>query len=371
MDESYFKEKLSAYLDKDLSPEEMAMMDQYVQEHEEARRILEEYRKLNDLVEKHSGLGESDYWERSARRIEEAIGLEHGADVTDIRPKARTGFVWKITAVAASAALLIFIGVHQWDILEQQKDEIVPSATRTTTEAGHEATDAAAIAESTQVFDVESSVESESGEGAPTQAEVKPSTPVADELGDIEKSVGIPEPSPIIEKEQAANAPVESPAPRKEAAASKGTEVNASLSRRQSDIDKTINVTAAPPVSNLAESADTIKIRGGRAGEASYVVDSVPAFSTQGYADLSRRAEEAGDTAYVIPQKLASYQRDSLLTYYRAERELFMETPSDIQPSIEQPSLMPGLRQEKPKGRPKASASVQEKKTPLAPEDEN
>lgn len=370
MDESYFKEKLSAYLDKDLSPEEMAMMDEYVREHEEARRILEEYKKLNDLVEKHSGLGESDYWEHSARKIEEAIGLEGDSTVTDIRPQKRTGFVWKITAVAASAALLIFIGVHQWEILKRQQDEIVPPETSTTTKAGHEESDTA-IAESTQVFDVESSVESESGEGAPTQAAVKPSPEVADELGDIDRSVGIPTPPPA--QEEAAEAPVRLPASQKEAAANKGTEVNASLSKIQSDLDKTINVAGSPPaptVSGNEQPAGTVHVRGGRAGETSYVVDSVGTSLSENFADLSQRAETEGDTAYVIPQKLTSYQRDSMLTYYRAERELFMEKPSDIKPTLSQPSLTPGLRQEKPKGGPKVSASSPEKKTALAPEDE-
>ena len=380
MDESYFKEKLSAYLDKDLPPEEMAMMDQYVAEHEEARRILDEYRKLNDLVEKHSGLGESDYWERSARKIEEAIGFKHGNSVTDIRPKGRTGFVWKITAVAASAALLIFIGVHQWDILERQKDEMVPSETRTTTEAGHGVPDSAAVAESTQVFEAEGSIESQSGEGAPTQAEIKPMPKVADELGDIDKSVGIPKPPPAPEPEKVVKAPLKSPTPQKEGTTSKGTEVNASLSRKQSDLGQSIHLNSVPPSpteSDFAKTADTLHIRGGRAGETDYVIDSEAALSTEGYldqadmyADLDERAEKAGDTAYVIPQKLTSYQRDSLLTYYRAERELFMEKPADIKPSIQQPSLTPGFEQEKPKSRPKLSVSSPEKKAPLAPEDE-
>lgn len=352
MDESYFKEKLSAYLDKDLSPEEMAMMDQYVREHEEARRILDEYKKLNDLVEKHSGLGESDYWERSARQIEEAIGIEPHAGVTDIQPKSRTGFVWKITAVAASVALLIFIGVHQSDILKRQQEEIQPSETSRAQQSAPSLGESVAVAESTQVFDAESVEESEAGEGTPTQAEVPPTPEVSDELGEVDKSVGVP-----------------APPPEEQRTVTKSSPLHSSLSRKQSDLSKSIGVTPSPAAPNESLATDTLQIRGGRAGETSYVVDSEGAISSENYANLSQRAEEAGDTAYVIPQKLTSYQRDSMLTYYRSERELFMEKPSDIKPKIEQPSLTPGLRQEKPKERPKASATIQKPGTSQAPED--
>ena len=87
MDESYYRDKLSAYFDKRLSPEEMAMMDKYVQESEEARKILEEYRKLEQLIVEKSGLGgDDDYWESSAQRIEQAVDLVEATPVTPVRP---------------------------------------------------------------------------------------------------------------------------------------------------------------------------------------------------------------------------------------------------------------------------------------------
>ena len=130
MDESYFKDKLSAYLDRSLPPEEMAMMEKYIEESEEARRILAEFEKLNKLVERYRDLGDDDYWEKSAQRIEQAIGLEPETEVTDISPqKGRRGLMWKIVAVAASAALLTIIGLHQDEIFHYEdsgKPQISP-----------------------------------------------------------------------------------------------------------------------------------------------------------------------------------------------------------------------------------------------------
>ena len=50
MDESYFRERLSGYLDKSLLPEEMAAMEEYLRESEEARRILADFEKLKERL---------------------------------------------------------------------------------------------------------------------------------------------------------------------------------------------------------------------------------------------------------------------------------------------------------------------------------
>jgi hypothetical protein len=118
MDESYFKERLSAYFDRSLPPDEMAMMDKYVRESAEARRILEEYRKLEELVEKHGELAGDDYWEKSAERIDQAIEQADSARITEVRPGLWRGWLWKAIPVAASLILLTFIGLHRADIFQ-------------------------------------------------------------------------------------------------------------------------------------------------------------------------------------------------------------------------------------------------------------
>jgi len=121
MVESYFKDRLSGYLDKSLPPEEMAVMDEYVKKSEEARRILAEFRKLDEFVREHSDLGGEDYWERQAQKVEQAIGLEASPKATDIRPRRSRNRFWRGIAVAASVGFLAFIGLHQSDIFDYQE----------------------------------------------------------------------------------------------------------------------------------------------------------------------------------------------------------------------------------------------------------
>lgn len=122
MDHGYFKERLSAYLDKGLPADEQFLMEQHVRECPECRAMLEEYEKLDAFVREKAGLDDRDYWEESAQRIEQRLGFSSAAqretEITDIRSNWR-GLGWKIVGVAASVAVLVFIGVHQSDILKQ------------------------------------------------------------------------------------------------------------------------------------------------------------------------------------------------------------------------------------------------------------
>jgi hypothetical protein len=118
MDEQYFQDLLSAYLDNELTPEQKAAMDQYLASNQEARVQLARLERLNRLVDDHSGLGGEDYWEESASKIEQRLGIA-SSSVTAIEPelRKRSGLWWKVTSVAASVAVLIFIGLHQTEIL--------------------------------------------------------------------------------------------------------------------------------------------------------------------------------------------------------------------------------------------------------------
>ncbi len=117
MDHEYFSDLLSAYLDKELTPEEEAMMTEHLVDCPECRGLLERLREADRLVEQHGALSGGDYWEQSAQAIEEKLGITDDR-VTDIRPKKRSsGLWWKLTGVAASAAILAFIGLNQDKIL--------------------------------------------------------------------------------------------------------------------------------------------------------------------------------------------------------------------------------------------------------------
>ena len=120
MDEQYFREHLSAYLDNELTPEERAMMDQHLAENPESRRLLEEMRGLDRLVEEHGGLSGGDYWECSAQKIEERLGIAD-TEVTELRSARpmRTGTFWKWISAVAAVLVLGYIGLHQSDILKK------------------------------------------------------------------------------------------------------------------------------------------------------------------------------------------------------------------------------------------------------------
>ncbi len=117
MDHSYFKGRISAYLDDSLPPLEQKVIGEHLEECEECRKILAELRKVDELVERHSQLGGDEYWEKSAQKIEERLGIAE-TEVTDISARRGWGLGWKWATAVASVAVLVIIGIHQSDILK-------------------------------------------------------------------------------------------------------------------------------------------------------------------------------------------------------------------------------------------------------------
>ena len=124
MDHEYYKDRLSAYHDLELTPEEMHMMQEHVAGCEECQAKLAELAKLDRLVAEQSELAGEEYWEQAARKIEQRLGrpTEEAAKVTDIKRSSR-GLWWKWAAVAASVAFLTFVGLHRFDILDRPVSE--------------------------------------------------------------------------------------------------------------------------------------------------------------------------------------------------------------------------------------------------------
>ncbi len=120
MDHSYFKDRISAYHDRDLPPYELQVVEEHLKECAECQALLAEFEKLDRMVAEKSELADDDYWEQSAQKIEKALGIEEKTKVVDVRPKSWSGLGWKIAAVAASLAVITFIGLHKGDILKDQ-----------------------------------------------------------------------------------------------------------------------------------------------------------------------------------------------------------------------------------------------------------
>jgi hypothetical protein len=132
MDHSYFRDKVSAFHDRELPAQEQAMLEEHIASCPECQKLLAEFERLDQVVADRIELGGSkDYWERSAQKIEERLGFIETTEITPIiRPSWDKSLIWKLTAVAASVAVLVFIGINKDDIFKQsiptpeQKQEI-------------------------------------------------------------------------------------------------------------------------------------------------------------------------------------------------------------------------------------------------------
>jgi len=121
VDHSFFQERLSAYADRELPADELALVEEHLPGCAECRRRLDEISKLGELADRDSLLGESDYWEKAAQKIEAALEPQR-AGVTDLaegRTRRSYGLRWRLPAIAASILFLTYVGLHENDILRE------------------------------------------------------------------------------------------------------------------------------------------------------------------------------------------------------------------------------------------------------------
>ena len=85
MNHGYYQDRLSAYFDQALTPEEMRAIKEHLESCAECREQLDNLAKLDQLIEEKSGLGESDYWEKAAQKIENEIAAEEDKEITEVR----------------------------------------------------------------------------------------------------------------------------------------------------------------------------------------------------------------------------------------------------------------------------------------------
>ncbi|MFH1373264.1 MAG: zf-HC2 domain-containing protein [bacterium] len=118
MDHSYYRDRISAYADGELSPMEKEAVRRHLDECEQCRQLLGEIERLDQLVADKASLPDGDYWEQSAQAIEQRLDTLAETKITDVSRFRWTGMTGKIVAVAASVAVLAFIGLYQSDILK-------------------------------------------------------------------------------------------------------------------------------------------------------------------------------------------------------------------------------------------------------------
>jgi len=119
MDHSYYQDRISAYYDGQLPPQEREVVEQHLGECRECRNLLANLEKLDRLVEQHSQLGSGEYWEQSAKKIEQKLDFTQEVKAIDVTPSRWKGLAGKLAAVAASIAILAFIALYERDISKE------------------------------------------------------------------------------------------------------------------------------------------------------------------------------------------------------------------------------------------------------------
>jgi hypothetical protein len=127
MDHGYFKDRISGYLDGELPDYEMEALRDHLEQCEECRGVYERLKQVDVLVEQHADLADGDFWEEQAQKIEARLGFAGQPEIVEVPVRRWSGLGWKLAAVAASVAALIFIGVNQTDIFRQGEERTAPA----------------------------------------------------------------------------------------------------------------------------------------------------------------------------------------------------------------------------------------------------
>ena len=106
-----YEEKLSAYLDGRLTPDEMAELAVHLQECPECSVLLEKMHRLDDLASEASLDFDDAEMDKLSDRIAAGIEMLDDIETEPIERKARIIPIWyRYVAVAASVAIIFFAG---------------------------------------------------------------------------------------------------------------------------------------------------------------------------------------------------------------------------------------------------------------------
>ena len=123
MDDQRLKEMLSAWFDGELAPQEMTMVEAYIERSEEARQIVAKLEALKQLADESELNLQSDYWEQSAARIVNALGNSGREEIEPVRRSAWSEWGFKAISLAASILMLTYVGFHSEEIFDQLREK--------------------------------------------------------------------------------------------------------------------------------------------------------------------------------------------------------------------------------------------------------
>ncbi len=133
MDHSYYKERISAYADNALPPYEQMAVQEHIESCAECREAFEKILKLTAWIDSEANLSGDEYFELQAQKIEARLGLVQ-TEVTPIGKKTWRGLGWKLTSVAASIALVGIVVYLSKDTVLQKSETPKVSAPAVTEE---------------------------------------------------------------------------------------------------------------------------------------------------------------------------------------------------------------------------------------------
>jgi len=113
MDHSYYRDKISAFVDGALEAQEQELIRRHLGGCDECQRSAERLVHLGKTIEELSGLKGNEYFKKLASKIENRIA-QPKEKIIDIRKTSWTSLWWKISAAAASILLVGTIGYYQW-----------------------------------------------------------------------------------------------------------------------------------------------------------------------------------------------------------------------------------------------------------------
>lgn len=145
------------------------MVEAYIERSEEARQIVAGFKALGQLSDESVLNPQSDYWEKSAARIEAVLGDAGHTKITPVKKSGWSEWGWKAVSLAASVVLLTYVGFHSDEILYQTREE--PKSTLVIPDKVRED-------QSIQSADQESLSQEQMKESEPTLTETEAAPPV-------------------------------------------------------------------------------------------------------------------------------------------------------------------------------------------------
>ncbi len=126
MELDQIRHKLSLFIDGQLNPEENEEVRKLIESDSVWREEHQKLVNLEQMAERFEIKGDDKYWDESRKSILDKIDRAESEKIITIKPHKRRSDIYKLVAVAASMALVIFISIYETDELGQIEELFSP-----------------------------------------------------------------------------------------------------------------------------------------------------------------------------------------------------------------------------------------------------